>query len=83
MSSVEQSGRISLRRPKPPVKGGSASEEEDRQYEVAACVYFTIISLFHILRFCFFINACMVVFLCNTVIYVFLLLCLYILIVFN
>ena len=28
MSRIEQSGRISMRRPKPPIKGGSAPEEE-------------------------------------------------------
>jgi hypothetical protein len=29
VSRIEQSGRISLRRPKPPINGGSAPEEED------------------------------------------------------
>jgi hypothetical protein len=29
VSRIEQSGRISLRRPKPPIKGGSAPEEEE------------------------------------------------------
>ena len=29
VSRIEQSGRMSLRRPKPPIKGGSASEEEE------------------------------------------------------
>jgi len=51
------------------------------QYEVAAYMYFTIITFFHILQVLFFINAYMVVFLFNTVIYIFLLLCLCILIV--
>ena len=47
-----------------------------RQYEVAAYMYFTIITFFHILWVLVFINAYMVVFLFNNVIYVFLLLCL-------
>jgi len=29
VSRIEQSGRMSLRRPKPPIKGGSAPEEEE------------------------------------------------------
>jgi len=29
VSRKEQSGRMSLRRPKPPIKGGSAPEEEE------------------------------------------------------
>jgi len=29
VSRIEQSGRMSLRRPKPPIEGGSAPEEED------------------------------------------------------
>ena len=33
MSRIEQSGRMSLRRPKPPIKGGSAPEEEDEKEE--------------------------------------------------
>jgi len=28
VSRIEQSGRMSLRRPKPPIKGGSTPEEE-------------------------------------------------------
>jgi len=32
VSRIEQSGRMSLRRPKPPIKGGSASEEEKKIY---------------------------------------------------
>jgi len=44
-------------------------------------MYFTIITFFHILQVLFSINAYMVVFLLNTVIYVFLSLCLCILIV--
>jgi hypothetical protein len=31
VSRIEQSGRMSLRRPKPPIKGGSASEEEKKR----------------------------------------------------
>jgi len=30
VSRIEQSGRMSLRKPKPPIKGGSAPEEEER-----------------------------------------------------
>jgi len=30
VSRIEQSGRMSLRRPKPPIKGGSAPEEEEK-----------------------------------------------------
>jgi hypothetical protein len=52
-----------------------------RQYEVAAYIYFAIITFFHILQALFFINVYTIVFLFNAVIYVFLLLCLYILIV--
>ena len=33
MSKVEQSGRSSLRRPKLPIKGGSAPEEEEEEGE--------------------------------------------------
>jgi len=33
MSRIEQSGRISLRRPKPPNKGDTAPEEEEN------CIY--------------------------------------------
>ena len=33
MSGIEQSGRMSLRRPKPPIKGGSAPEEEEEAEE--------------------------------------------------
>jgi hypothetical protein len=35
VSRIEQSGRISLRRPKPPIKGGSTHEEEDEKEEEA------------------------------------------------
>jgi len=28
---MENSGRLSLRRPKPPIKGGSAPEEEEEE----------------------------------------------------
>jgi hypothetical protein len=52
-----------------------------RQYEVPACMYFTIITFVHILYVLLFLNVYMVVFLFNTVIYVFLLLCLCVLIV--
>ena len=52
-----------------------------RQYEVAAYMYFATITFFHILYVLFFINVYMIVFLFNTVIYVFLLLCPCILIV--
>ena len=53
-----------------------------RQYEVAAYMYSTIITFFHIRQVLFFfINVYMVVFLFDTVIYVLLLLCLCILIV--
>jgi len=31
VSRIEQSGRMSLRRPKPPIKGGSAPEEEEEE----------------------------------------------------
>jgi len=31
VSRIEQSGRVSLRRPKPPIKGGSAPEEEEKK----------------------------------------------------
>jgi len=30
VSRIEQIGRMSLRRPKPPIKGGSAPEEEEK-----------------------------------------------------
>ena len=33
MSRIEQSGRMWLRRPKPPIKGGSAPEEEEEEKE--------------------------------------------------
>ena len=33
MSRIEQSGRMSLRKPKPPIKGGSAPEEEEEEEE--------------------------------------------------
>jgi len=33
VSRIEQSGRMSLRRPKPPIKGGSAPEEEEEEEE--------------------------------------------------
>jgi len=33
VSRIEQSGRISLRRPKPPIKRGSAPEEEEEEEE--------------------------------------------------
>ena len=33
MSRIEQSGRMSLRRPKPPIEGGSAPEEEEEEEE--------------------------------------------------
>ena len=33
MSGIEQSGRMSLRRPKPPIKGGSAPEEGEGEEE--------------------------------------------------
>ena len=33
MSRIEQSGRMSLRRPKPQIKGGSAPEEEEGREE--------------------------------------------------
>jgi len=31
VSRIKQSRRISLRRPKPPIKGGSAPEEEEEE----------------------------------------------------
>jgi len=31
VSRIEQSGRMSLRRPKPPIKRGSAPEEEEEE----------------------------------------------------
>jgi len=31
VSRIEQSGWVSLRRPKPPIKGGSTPEEEDEK----------------------------------------------------
>jgi len=33
VSRIEQSGRLSLRRPKLPIKGGSAPEEEEEEEE--------------------------------------------------
>ena len=33
MYRIEQSGRMSLRRPKPPIEGGSAPEEEGEEEE--------------------------------------------------
>ena len=33
MSGIEQSGRVSLRRPKSPIKGGSAPVEEEGEEE--------------------------------------------------
>ena len=53
--------------------GNKVSNINRRQYEVADYIFF---------RFCFFMNLYMVVFLFNTVICVFLLLCLCILIVY-
>jgi hypothetical protein len=32
VSRIELSGRMSLRRPKSPIKGGSAPEEEEEEY---------------------------------------------------
>jgi hypothetical protein len=58
-----------------------------RQYEVAAFMYFTVVTFFRIFRCYYFINVYMVVFLFNIVIYIFLLylciliVCLYIFIV--
>jgi len=37
MSRIEQSGRMSLRRPEPPIKGGSAPEEEEERDEALFC----------------------------------------------
>ena len=34
MSRIEQSGRMSLRRPKPQIKGSSAPEEEEEEEEI-------------------------------------------------
>jgi len=31
VSRIEQSGRMSLRRPKPPINGGSAPKEEEEE----------------------------------------------------
>jgi len=31
---IEQSGRMSLRRPKPPIKGDSAPEEEEEELQL-------------------------------------------------
>jgi len=31
VSRIQQSGRMSMRRPKPPIKGGSAPEEEGEE----------------------------------------------------
>jgi hypothetical protein len=31
VSRIEQSGRVSLRRPKPPIKGGSVPKEEEEE----------------------------------------------------
>jgi len=33
VSRIEQSGRMSLRRPKPPIEVGSAPEEEEEEQE--------------------------------------------------
>ena len=47
MSRIEQSGRMSLRRPKPPIKRGSApeeEEEEEEEEEVNKCSLFWFIS---------------------------------------
>jgi len=33
VSRIEQSGRMSLRRPRPPIKGGSAPKEEEEEEE--------------------------------------------------
>jgi len=33
VSRIEQSGRMSLRRPTPPIKGGSSPEEEEEEEE--------------------------------------------------
>jgi len=44
VSRIEQSGRMSLRRPKPPIKGGSAPEEEEEEEEYNSSISpFTII----------------------------------------
>jgi len=34
VSRIEQSGRMLLRRPKPPIKGGSVPEEEEEEEEI-------------------------------------------------
>jgi len=50
VSKIEQSGRASLRRPKLPIKGGSApeEEEEEEEEEESGKVYLYFLSvLFH------------------------------------
>jgi len=48
VSRIEQIGRMSLRRPKPPIKGGSAPEEEEEE-EVIKSFYHELCSY---LTFC-------------------------------
>ena len=49
MSRIEQSGRMSLRRPKPPIRIGSApeeeeeEEEEEQQQQQSVTIIFTIL----------------------------------------
>jgi len=38
VSRIEQSGRMSLRRPTPPIKGGLAPEEEEEEEEEDTCI---------------------------------------------
>jgi len=40
VSRIEQSGRMTLRRPKPPTRGGSASEEEEEEEDIYTYVCF-------------------------------------------
>jgi hypothetical protein len=47
VSRIETSGRISLRRPKHQIKGGSAAEEEGEEEEVyVSCVLKMVIYFF-------------------------------------
>jgi len=51
VSRIEQNGRMSLRRSKPPIKGGSAPEEEEEVY-VPQAVTLRNLVLYHTVYSC-------------------------------
>ena len=57
MFRIEQNGRMSLGRPKPPTTGGSAPDEEDNAHESKICVYITL-SITHDSKMCVCVCVC-------------------------